>query len=191
MERHLRNNYLEDTMNLERFQPTDLKKINAAWALTSTTAPADPRASAHSKDRNLNAPQSKPNGLRQEQKILFDDLLVDMLARFINLPINEVDSEIEQALNHVCKALGVEWGELWLTSTQQSSSFILTHHYVPERRPAGPKESGHFAASGAAPGPGAEVVTIPIGTESKDLFPYATATLRRGEIIVASRIEDL
>jgi hypothetical protein len=37
-----------------------------------------------------------------EERLRFETLIADLSSKFVNLPVGEVDREIENALRHVC-----------------------------------------------------------------------------------------
>ena len=48
----------------------------------------------------------------------FESLIADLSLKFINLPANEVDPEIEDAQRRVCQCLGLDMCSLWQWSAE-------------------------------------------------------------------------
>src|SRR5690349_11513675 len=103
-------------MNLEPIETTESKDTILAWNLNQ----ASPRPNSKSKTHQMpvylwaRSPQEQANLLfrrAQSLDLQFEGLLVDILARFANLPVDQVDCEIEDALKRVCVALGLQWAQ--------------------------------------------------------------------------------
>ena len=64
-------------------------------------------------------------------RLEFETLISDLSSRFINLPADEVDSEIEDAQRRVCEVLGVDLSALWegTAAADDSLTLTLTHFY--------------------------------------------------------------
>ena len=127
-------------------------------------------------------------GLWQADQL--ERLLFDILARFVNVPLEDAEREIEVALMRVCNTLGFQWAGLWHKSAQNPASFQLTHHCMPcFPVSSGPVKSAPTAVNDADSG--AWIRTIPLGTQSQACFPWITAALKRGKTILFSRTADL
>ena len=71
----------------------------------------------------------------------FESLLVDISARFVNLPAERIDSEIEDAQRRVCECLGLDLSALWQWSSVNTPHFLsLTHLHSPPEGPSRPEE---------------------------------------------------
>ena len=70
-----------------------------------------------------------------EEQLRFETLLADLSARFVNLPAEQVDSEIQNAQRQLCECLGLDLAVLWQWEVDLPGVFTLTHHY---RRGDGP-----------------------------------------------------
>jgi PAS domain S-box-containing protein len=64
-----------------------------------------------------------------ESHARFEELLVELSTRFINLPPDEVDREIEAALRHVCELLGFDLSVLWQWTGDAPGVLAATHFY--------------------------------------------------------------
>ncbi|HTL59897.1 MAG TPA: sigma 54-interacting transcriptional regulator [Candidatus Limnocylindrales bacterium] len=187
-------------MNAETCQTSEPKDNLLAWALNHTSPATGPRANGHSKNLQVPiylwacSPEERAKALfrrAQNLDLQFEGLLVDILARFANLPVEQVDHEIEDALKRVCNALGLQWAQLWRNSANSCASFTLTHHYLQDSFPseATPPEGPSNISPGMKPALATQ--TMPLGTDSQALFPWLTSHVRRGKKIVVSRIDDL
>lgn len=130
-----------------------------------------------------------------------EEIIVDTLLKFVNLPVNEVDEEIEGTLRRVCTFLGIERAGLWRGSGVRASSrasdsasrdqdsFVLTHHWV--------AACGILAADGLREGTPADnnlyvaPAPLPIGIGLKEYCPWITAQAMRGRTFAFSRITEL
>ncbi|MCF7818262.1 MAG: GAF domain-containing protein, partial [Kiritimatiellales bacterium] len=66
-----------------------------------------------------------------QERIHFEILLADLSARFINLPADQVDAEIEDAQLRVCQCLGFDLSALWQWEPGDPGTLLLTHYYRP------------------------------------------------------------
>ena len=75
------------------------------------------------------APQLDPSRLSAEvvEQLKFETLLADLSARFVNLPADQVDSQIEEAQARICECLGIDHSALWQGSANEPGINILTH----------------------------------------------------------------
>ena len=64
-----------------------------------------------------------------EERLQFETLIADLSSRFINLPVADVDREIEDALRRVCELLGIDLAVVWQWSTAAPDVIAPTHAY--------------------------------------------------------------
>ena len=64
-------------------------------------------------------------------RLRFDELIADLSSQFINLPPDEVDHAIEDALCRVCELLGIDLAVLWQWSPHDPEVIAPTHAYPP------------------------------------------------------------
>jgi formate hydrogenlyase transcriptional activator len=94
-------------------------------------------------------------------------LISDLSSRFINLPPDEVDQEIEEALRRVCEPLGIDLAILWQWSAGNRDAILPTHFYpAQERLPSG--EPLH-----------------------QDLYPWVVQQIRAGRVVAIPALEEL
>jgi len=122
----------------------------------------------------------------------FEAVLLNVLARFVNLPAGESEREIGQALRRICACLAIDRGQLWYKSPEDADSFSLAQHCL-----AGESSIGFSWTNGDSqltlgwPPPALTVAEIPLGTESVASFPWITAQAKRGKTVMFSRLEEL
>jgi hypothetical protein len=58
-----------------------------------------------------------------------ETLLADLSSRFVNLPADKVDREIEEALRRVCEFVGIDLAVLWQWSSETPDVIMPTHTY--------------------------------------------------------------
>lgn len=105
-------------------------------------------------------------GLAEQQ--LFETLLADISARFINLPADQVDTVIEDAQHRVCESLGLDLFSLWQWTAESPRLLTLPHLYSP---PTGPSR--------------------PDRIDAQEMFPWQFEKLLRKETLVFSSTEHL
>jgi len=81
-------------------------------------------------------------------RLRFETLLADLSARFVNVPAEQLDDEIEDAQRRVGECLGVEASSLWQMSAETPSVIRLTHVH---RRLGGPPLPERVNARGYFP----------------------------------------
>jgi PAS domain S-box-containing protein len=82
------------------------------------------------------------------KELRFETLLAELSARFINVPADRVDAEIEAAQRRICESLGLDLCALWQWEADALGGFTLTHHY---RRLDGPPISRQLQAAESFP----------------------------------------
>lgn len=103
-----------------------------------------------------------------ESRLRFETLLADLSARFVHVPAEEVDREVNYALRLLCEHLGNDTAALWQPLDGDAGNFLLTHH---RRAPEGPP--------------------TPQRMDAKTYFPWSLGRLLRGEVVRISRLADI
>ncbi|MEW6667169.1 MAG: sigma 54-interacting transcriptional regulator [Thermodesulfobacteriota bacterium] len=101
-----------------------------------------------------------------QERLKFERLLSGLSARFVNLPNQQVDKEIEQGLKLIVRSLGIDRSSVAQFSPDMKT-LKVTHTYAPARVPIMPP------------------VIL------NDEQPWITEKIRRGETVVIERIGDL
>ena len=101
-----------------------------------------------------------------EERLRFETLLTEISARFVNLPADRLDSEIEDAERRICELLGLDLAALWQWSDNVSDLFTLTHIYSVQGGPQPPDVS-------------------------QEHFPWFIQQMRSGRIVAFSSLEEL
>jgi len=83
-----------------------------------------------------------------EERVSFEMVLAETSARFVNLPADRIDAEIEGVQRFLCERLGLDICSLWQWSDETPRYFRLTHHYRP---PGGPPIPERFDAKESLP----------------------------------------
>jgi len=66
------------------------------------------------------------------QHLRFEELLLDISTRFINLPVEEIDGVIEKTQRRVSEHLGLDLSALWQFSDKDARLMTITHlHSIP------------------------------------------------------------
>ena len=97
----------------------------------------------------------------------FETLITQLSSRFVNLPVGEVDSEIQEALGRACAVLGVDFASLWQWSVADPDRITPTHVV--------------YARAGRKPP----------GEMRDDQFPWFRKETRAGRTIAISSLEEL
>ena len=113
--------------------------------------------------------QQSQIGVSEEirEQLKFETLLSDISARFVNLPADQIDGEIEEAQRKICECLGIDHSALWQSSPDVPRIFLLTHLY---RDP--------------------KLLPAPDRMDGDTYFPWCQAKLVRKEIVCVERIAD-
>ena len=67
-----------------------------------------------------------------EERLKFETLLAELSARFVNLPADQIDGEIEGAQRRICELLDLDRSALWQVSEKEPERLLLTHIYQPQ-----------------------------------------------------------
>ena len=78
-----------------------------------------------------------------EERLKFETLLAEMSARFVNLPADRIDSEIEVAQRRICELLDIDRSTLWQVHEGEPGTLLLTHIHQP---PGGPTPPDRMSA---------------------------------------------
>jgi len=103
-----------------------------------------------------------------EARLRFETLIADLSSKFVNLPYDELDREIEDAQRSICELLDLDRSSLWEVSEREPGALDLTHIH---------------RGLGGAP--------IPDGSFGRDFFPWTAQRVLGGEKIVISKLKDL
>lgn len=64
-----------------------------------------------------------------EERLQFEILLTELLARFVNIPDEQVDGAIQNAQQRICEALGLDRSVLY-ELREPSRDFVTTHGWA-------------------------------------------------------------
>ena len=115
-----------------------------------------------------NALERREGGLKLEEKLKFETLLADLSARFVNLPADRMDSEIEYAQRRICELLDIDRATLWQVQEEEPRALLLTHLHHP---------------SGSLP--------PPERMNAWDFVPWVVQKVLNGETVIISNTADL
>ncbi len=135
----------------------------------STTIAADEDA----RDRDVvefRRAWEEPPGMHEEleARLRFETLIADLSLKFIDLPANELDPEIEDAQRRVCECLGLDLCGLWQWSAESPGFLALTHLY---RSLTGPP--------------------TPEPMDAQEYFPWCLQQLLAGKVIAVSAMNEM
>jgi formate hydrogenlyase transcriptional activator len=102
------------------------------------------------------------------QRLEFETLLANLSSRFVNVPSDQLDSEIVDAQGRICECLGIDHSALWQATLDDSTDLLITHLH---------------RSRSLAPPP-----DRPIATE---LFPWALGRVGAKQIVCVSAMADL
>jgi len=112
----------------------------------------------------MNSEDGAPAGGADEHAS-FEDLLVGISTRFVNLGPGEADPEIEDALGRVCRVLGIDNAVVWQWSASAPDVIAPTHGY--------PARQDQFD---------------PLDQEA---YPWVVQQMRAGRVVAISRLDEL
>jgi len=67
-----------------------------------------------------------------KERLMFESLLSEISTRFINLPVEQIDSEIETAQRCICETLGLDLCVIWQVSAETPSLVTLDYLFSPQ-----------------------------------------------------------
>ena len=102
-----------------------------------------------------------------DEQLRFETLLANMSARFINLPADLIDSEIEDAERRICEFLNLDLSALWQSSAVAPDFFTPTHLYSAQEGPQ-PRER-----------------------MNQEQFPWYRQQMLAGRIVAVSSLDEL
>jgi len=72
--------------------------------------------------------ESAPNFNEQlQERLRFETLIAELSSRFVSVPADRVDREIEGAQCAICECLSIEHSSLWQSSESDPNEMVLTH----------------------------------------------------------------
>ncbi len=104
--------------------------------------------------------------LELEKRLRFETLLADLSGRFVNLPGDRVDEEIDDALKRVCEHLDLDVATLWQWTAGNKAFLAITHLHRPVEGPP-----------------------LPEGAGAEDMFPWSLKQMTENRIIAISTEE--
>jgi formate hydrogenlyase transcriptional activator len=103
-----------------------------------------------------------------KERLKFETLLAELSARFINLPADQLDGEIEGAQRRICEILDIDRSSLWQIAEREPGMLLLTHIHQPP-----------------------EILSPPKRMNAGDFFPWTLQNVLNGEMVVISKMTDL
>ncbi|MFC1827971.1 GAF domain-containing protein, partial [Thermodesulfobacteriota bacterium] len=101
-----------------------------------------------------------------KEQLRFETLLSEISARYINLPVDQIDAGIEDDQRRICEHLGIDLSALWQWSDGSPRFLTVTHLYS---LPEGPSR--------------------PEGIDAQKTFPWVLKKMLSGETLVLSTEE--
>lgn len=98
-----------------------------------------------------------------EERLKFETLLTKLSRNFLNVPVDRIDSEINQAMQEICNYLGFDIAVVWQWLPGVTRFFTITHLYR------------------SLPGP-----PVPEKWDARDTFPWCLNELSMGRVIAVS-----
>jgi formate hydrogenlyase transcriptional activator len=116
----------------------------------------------------VNALEHRENRLKVEEQLRFEKLLSEISGRFVNLPADRIDGDIEDAQRRICELLDLDRSSLWQVPEREPGTLLLTHIHQPP-----------------------EFLSPPERMNAMDFFPWTTQRVLGGEIVTISKMIDL
>jgi PAS domain S-box-containing protein len=171
METHLTLRRLQkkvEAQNAQLEQEITMRK-QAQEALQRAHGVLEERVKERTVDLAVANEQLSASAKALEERLEFESLLSEISARFINLPADQIDSEIESAQRRICELLDLDRSTLFQVPEREPGTLLLlTHVHQPP---------------GSPPPPGR--------VDAKDLYPWATQKILAGETVIISKMTDL
>jgi formate hydrogenlyase transcriptional activator len=103
-----------------------------------------------------------------EERLRFETLLAETSSRFVNLPADQIDAEIEGAQRRICELLDIDRSTLWQAFEQEPGTLLLTHLHHPS-----------------------ESLSPPERMNGAEFFPWITQKVLGGEAVIISKMSDI
>jgi formate hydrogenlyase transcriptional activator len=104
----------------------------------------------------------------QKERLQSETVLINISSRFVSLPADQIDSEVEDAQRRICEYLDLDRSTLWQTDETEPESLRLTHFY---QLPGNPQAAKLMI--------------------TKTLFPWINRNVLGGKTVVISKMADL
>jgi signal transduction histidine kinase len=130
--------------------------------------------------------------LETRKRLRFETLLSDLIARFVNLPPDQVDAAIEEAQRRFCEELGLDRSSLWQPEADDPGVVSVTHLYQPGSASAG-RHPGDVGPPQGVPllEGGRQALPSYKRIEVKAAFPWVFERCLRGETVAISSLAGL
>jgi formate hydrogenlyase transcriptional activator len=112
-----------------------------------------------------NQPAASRDGI--EGRLEFEKLLADLSARFVNLPSDQIDSQIKAAQRSICELLDLEQAALWQREEGGPKVFTLTHLHRTLEDPPPPERM------------------------IEDFFPWSRQQMLLGRVVALASLDEL
>jgi PAS domain S-box-containing protein len=99
---------------------------------------------------------------------VFENLLLDLSIKFINLPSDEVDHQVEEAQRRICECINVDLSALWQWNADDPDTLTMTHLYRPHGGPPVPEQM-----------------------DAREFFPWCLGLVKAGKTVVVTSHDDL
>src|SRR5512138_2631936 len=108
--------------------------------------------------------------LRSElkERVRFETLLAEISSRFINLPADQIDGEIQGGQRHICELLALDRSALFQLPEAEPRVMVLTCFYQ---------------VKGSPP--------VPERVNATDFFPWTVQKILSGETVTIGKMSDL
>ncbi|MBP7864553.1 MAG: sigma 54-interacting transcriptional regulator [Acidobacteria bacterium] len=103
-----------------------------------------------------------------EERLRFESLVTELSASFINLPSEQIDAKIVDALRRICEELRIDACGMWSVSTEDPQNLSLAHYYRLMDGPAPPEPM-----------------------RAREFYPWCLRELSTGRTIVVSSMDGL
>jgi len=137
-------------------------------------------------------PHRRTYNSRTSDPRLFGSLLLELSVRFVHLPADQVDSEIEGGLRHVCDFLGIDRSSLWQGSHENPGRWRLTHLYQhPDHVTLLHTPDGEIVPKGGWTVQQPKSTPYRGEVELQEFFPWVTGKTSRDETVVINSLDEL
>jgi formate hydrogenlyase transcriptional activator len=116
----------------------------------------------------VNALRRREDRLKLEEQLRLETLLSETSARFVSLPTDRIEGEIEDAQRRICELLDIDRSTLWRVSEGDPRTLLLTNLRQPP-----------------------DILTPPDRMNARDFFPWTVQKVLGGETVTISKMTDL
>src|SRR5512139_673384 len=126
-----------------------------------------------------------------EERLRFEMLIADLSARFVNVPADQVNTELRDAQRRVVNALDLDRSSLWKVDERQPGAFRLASVYEAGRQIIERASAELVLSQDWMLEDQREKTPIPLGMDARVFFPWICEQTALGRTVALASLDDL